>query len=300
MSDLSAEAIAGALKGRRLGQPAIYYPRIGSTNDAARQLADEGAPEGALVIADEQTVGRGRGGRSWWAPPGTSLLMSLLLRPPIEGGRAPEVTMCLGLGALEGVADATGLEASLKWPNDLMWHGRKLGGMLAESETHGGRLNWIVLGLGLNVNQRWDEGRGDEARGNRAQGMGGSAQGAAATCNPRPPVPSVAPPPEIADLAISLAMASGRPVDRLALLASILLRTELWYEQWLAGVSPHAAWSARLETLGQNVTVTLPDRILRGVAAGVSPLGALLLREEGGQVHTIWAGDVARVRETRE
>jgi len=262
MSDLSAEVIAGALRGRRLGRPATYYPRIGSTNDAARQLAEDGAPEGALVIADEQTAGRGRANRSWWAPPGTSLLMSLLLRPPIESGRAQEVTMCLGLGALEGIADATGLEAGLKWPNDLMWHGRKLGGMLAEMDTRGAHLNWVVLGLGLNVNQRWDN----------------------------------TVPPEIADVAISLAMASGRPVDRLALLAGILHRTELWYERWLAGVSPHDAWSARLETLGQKVTVTLPDRILRGVAAGVSPQGALLLREDGGQVHTIWAGDVTRLR----
>jgi BirA family biotin operon repressor/biotin-[acetyl-CoA-carboxylase] ligase len=145
--DLAPERIARLLTTRRLGRPYLYFARIGSTNDEARRRAEAGAPEGLVLVADEQAAGRGRLDRRWWAPPGSSLLMSLLLRPGLPLARAGQLTMCLGLGAVEGVAEVTGLAPRLKWPNDLALNGRKLGGMLSEVQAHavGDRLEYPSL-----------------------------------------------------------------------------------------------------------------------------------------------------------
>lgn len=271
MTALSAERITAALTTRRLGRPVHYFATIGSTNDVAHQLARDGAADGTLIIADEQTAGRGRLDRAWWAPAGTCLLFSLLLRPALPLHRAGQLTMCLGLGAVTGIAQVTGVRAGLKWPNDLVAHGRKLGGMLTELRSDADRLDYAVLGLGVNVNLTFEGSSGAPAQG--------------------------APPPaDLAETAISLAMILGREVDRLALLTAILAQTEAWYERLLAGESPHAAWAARLTTMGQRVAVTLPAGQLIGRALGVTPEGALLVQDDRGSQHTIWTGDVAALR----
>lgn len=270
MNAISAAAIASALTTRRLGRPTIWLATTGSTNDVAHERAAAGAPDGLLVVADEQTAGRGRLDRRWWSPPGCNLYLSLLLRPPIPAHRAGQLTMALGLGAVEGIEAVTGLRPALKWPNDLLLAGRKLGGMLTELSLDGERLVYAVLGLGVNVNV---------AFGPRS---------------PAAPTP-LDPDPQLA-AAISLAMALGQPVDRLALLAAILARCEAWYERLLAGESLHTAWADRLETLGQAVIVTTPGGVLRGTAVGVTPEGALLLHGAEGTVQTVWAGDVTAVR----
>ena len=265
MTTLSAEAIARARRSARLGQPVIFFERVGSTNDVACRQAVAGAAEGLLIVANEQTAGRGRMGRSWWAPKGASLLFSLLLRPPIPSAHAGRLTMCLGLGAVEGIERVTGLHPALKWPNDLLLDGRKLGGMLAELRATGDKVEYAVLGLGLNVN---------------------------------------AVPPDLAATSISLLTVLGRAVDRVELLAEILARCETWYGRLLAaqeeagsgilavGEPIHLAWAARLDTLGRDVTVNTAGGQLHGRAVGVSPEGALLLEEEGGQIRVVWGGDV--------
>ena len=268
MSDLSAESIAAALVTQRLGRPVLYLPRTGSTNEVAHARAAAGAPDGLLVIADEQTAGRGRLDRRWWAPAGSSLLMSLLLRPPLPPDRAGQLTMCLGLAAIEGIEAVTRLRPALKWPNDLLLDGRKLGGMLAELRLDYQRLDYAVLGLGVNVNVSF------------------SASTSASNLMPS----------ELTDTATSLSMALGHPVDRLSLLVAILTRCETWYEMVLAGQSPHAAWAARLDTVGRRVQVTTAAGTLRGSAIGVTSGGALLLRDDNGTEHAIWSGDVTALR----
>lgn len=263
MPDLSADTISPALSTRRLGRPAVFFEQIGSTNDAAHDLARGGAGDGLLVVADEQTAGRGRQGRSWWAPRGTCLLMSLVLRPGLPLTLAGQLTMCLGLGAVEGISVQTGAVAALKWPNDLLLAGRKLGGMLTELDTAGRQLNYAVLGLGLNVNVSFD--------------------------------PPAAPEP-LAESATSLMAETGREIDRLALLVAILGHTEEWYERTLRGESPHQAWAQRLDTLNRRVTVSMIGSRLVGVATGVTPEGALLVRDDGGITHTVWSGDVTALR----
>ncbi len=183
MNDLSPERMTGLLTTERLGRPYIYFARIGSTNDEARRRADAGAAEGLLLVADEQTAGRGRLDRRWWAPPGSSLLMSLLLRPDLPLARAGQLTMCLGLSAVEGINRVTGLTPRLKWPNDLALDGLKLGGMLSEVKSTGDRLEYAVLGLGLNVNlsfsaeRRQSPARRDHRRGDQSLRRAGPSRG---------------------------------------------------------------------------------------------------------------------------
>lgn len=268
MTKITAELIARNLQTRRLGRPAMVLERTGSTNDVAHEQARAGAADGLLVIAEEQTAGRGRLDRSWWAPPETCLLMSLLLAPKTVGRtlplhRAGQLTMCLGVGTIEAIAEVTGVRAVLKWPNDVLAGGRKLGGMLSELSTDGQELDYAVLGLGLNVNIDFAA----------------------------PDVPE-----DLALAATSLLRETGQSIDRVRLLAAILDHTERWYERVLAGESPHEAWAQHLDTLGRRVRIALMAGSVVGVAAGVTPEGALLVEDEKGSVQTIWSGDVTSLR----
>ncbi len=264
MTELNVETIAAALTTRRLGRPTLWFARVGSTNDVAHEHGRGGAGDGLLVVADEQTAGRGRLDRSWWAPPGTCLLLSLLLRPDLPLTRAGQMTMCLGLAAVEAIRQVCGLEVGLKWPNDVLYDGRKLGGMLAELETADGRLAYAVIGLGLNVNVDFEL---PDAPGGLRWPAG------------------------------SLLTATGAPVDRLALLVALLGAAEPLLARIEAGESLHETWAARLDTLGRRVFVSQMDRALEGVATGVTPDGALLVQDDAGAIHTVWSGDVAAVRQ---
>jgi BirA family biotin operon repressor/biotin-[acetyl-CoA-carboxylase] ligase len=273
--DLSPDKIEGALTTRWLGRHLLYFHQVSSTNDVAIEQAAAGAAQGLLILAEEQTAGRGRLDRSWWAPPGSSLLMSLLLRPMLPPSRVAQLTMCLGLAAVEGIEETTGLRVALKWPNDVVWQGRKLAGMLTELRLSGEHLEYVVLGLGLNVNFVFP-------------GAPGAAQPPAAA--------PLAVPPDVAQAAASLQMALGRPVPRLPLLIAILSHCETWYERLQAGSLPHRAWAARLDTLGRRIKVRMPDGELVGTAIDVTPEGALRVQADDGRVHTVWAGDVIALR----
>jgi BirA family biotin operon repressor/biotin-[acetyl-CoA-carboxylase] ligase len=266
LHDLAPERVSALLQTRRLGHPYVFFDRIGSTNDAVREYAATGAAEGLVVAADEQTAGRGRLDRRWWAPPGSGLLMSLLLRPRLPLSQAMQLTMCLGLGAVEGVEAVTGLQPALKWPNDLLLDGRKLGGMLSEIHAGDDDVAFAVLGLGLNVNLD----------------LSGATHGL---------------PPDVAASAASLSDVLGAPADRSVLLAHILLHCELWLDHLDQPAVLHEAWTARLDTLGRQVTVTSATGILYGRAVGVTPSGALLVQDQRGETLTIWSGDVSSLRD---
>ncbi len=254
---LSPDSIRSGLATRFVGQTVYYWPAIGSTNDELKRLADEGAPEGTLAIADEQTAGRGRLGRTWVAPPGSSLLMSLLFRPDwLAPARAQQITMLCALAAADAVAAIAGTQPSLKWPNDLLLDGKKLAGVLTELSFAGDELAWAVVGVGLNV----------------AVDFAGQ--------------------PQVAATATSLSMAAGRSVSRLSLLHAYLSGVEARYDALRAGQSPHGEWAARLATSGQAVTVHAPDGVYQGIAESVDETGALLLRQPSGEVVRMLAGDV--------
>lgn len=251
------QPLLAALAGLRLGRPLHLHTEIGSTNDEAKQLAEAGAPEGLLVLAETQTAGRGRHGRRWLTPPGSGLALSLVLRPRLAARYAARVTMLAGVAVCEALEQVSGVRAGLKWPNDVLINGRKAAGILVETGLSGERLDYLVLGIGLNVSQ--------------------------------------APPPEaVLYPATSVEAEAGQPVDRVALLRAILERLGRHYPD-LAPDSDrlHAAWLARLLWLGQRVVAQSADGDYDGAMAGAAEDGALLIRLEGGEVRRVVAGEVS-------
>lgn len=238
-----------------VGREVYHLASVGSTMDVARELAAAGRDEGLVVQAEEQTAGRGRQGRRWVAPPGTSLLFTVVLRPPLPALEA--LPMAAAVAVVRAVERVTGLKPAIKWPNDLVVGGRKFGGILVETEFFGSELAWALLGIGINVN--WDPG---------------------------------AELPELAGQATGLARELGRPVDREVLFREVLLELDRTYIRLLGGWSPFWAWRRRLITVGHQVEVVAGDEKLRGLAAGVDRAGRLRLRTESGQTRVISFGDV--------
>lgn len=255
MDELSAQAILNGLRSSWLGRNVLFHEKTDSTNSVAVSLAQQGAPEGTLVIADEQTAGRGRLGRPWVAPHGTCLLFSLLFRPSLEARRAQGLTMVCGLGLRQAVRDVTGLPAQLKWPNDLLLHDRKAGGMLTELSAQVGRLDYVVVGIGLNVN-----------------------------------VDAAQLPPQFH--AASLLTELGRSVSRVQLLQRALEDIEARYHTLQAGLWPLQEWSAALDTLGKQVQLNTAEGVLDGQVEGVDEQGALLVRQDDGRVQRVLEGDI--------
>lgn len=254
-----------------LGQTVHYAQRVGSTNDLALAAGREGAAAGIVVIAEEQTKGRGRLQRRWKAPAGSSLLLSMLFRPFAPFAKtASRITMICGLALVAAVQHVTGIEAGLKWPNDLIVEEReggsgpgwlKLAGMLSEiGLTPGGAPGFLVVGIGLNVNV---------------------------------PASVVR---ELGPNATSLLALGGQPVDRVALLDALLAEIDRRYEALSLGVDPLAAWRAALVWIGELVEIRVPgalDRPLVGRAVDVDDDGALLVRLSNGEVRQFSAGDVS-------
>lgn len=260
MEGLSVASIEKGLTTTFMGRRIIYYPSIGSTNDVAREQAVRGAPEGTLVIADVQTAGKGRLGRRWLAPPGTSLLMSLLFRPHfLAPYQAQRLTMICSLAVVEAIEAVIGLTVTIKWPNDVVVQDKKVGGILTELGATGKRLDYAVVGLGLNVNL--DFGAVEAVR-------------------------------DLAATSTSLSQELGREVSRLALLWKILGNVEGHYQRLGAGELPHDEWASRLVTLHNYVVVDTRQGIVEGWAEGVDADGALILRTNWGERHRVLAGDV--------
>jgi len=263
---LSRERITRTLNGIAFVRRIEYRPTIGSTNDLAKQLGTEGAPEATLVIADEQTAGRGRLGREWWTPPGAAIAMSLLLRPAFPPALAYRLTMLAGLVAAEAIDQVTGLRVGLKWPNDIVIAKseivsrrsevvRKLGGILTETSISGDRIEFAVVGLGVNVSLDFGA---------------------------RPDLPE----------ATSLGMELGRDVDRLPILRTLVERFAARYAMIEQDKRLHADWSARLTTLGRQVAARRGEETLAGLAESVDESGALLIRADDGALHRVDAADV--------
>jgi BirA family transcriptional regulator, biotin operon repressor / biotin---[acetyl-CoA-carboxylase] ligase len=256
-----------------VGQNVVYFESVDSTNRVAKELARNGAAEGTLVIAGSQSHGRGRLGRQWLSPPDTSLLMSLIFRPDLTPLQAARVTMVSSLAVVDAIEDTTALTVRIKWPNDIVVRGRKLGGILAESGFSQGKLSFLVVGLGLNVNVSFDD--------QSAEYPEDAAPNTALASLKR-----------LADRSTSLSQEIGRPVPRLPLLCKLLASIENRYEALRAGHIPNAEWGGRLETLGKRVTVTAGTEVVVGKAEDVDENGALLLRLDNGEQTRILVGDV--------
>jgi len=267
---LREEQVKAKLKTHVFGQNLVLLVQAGSTNDVARDLAAQQAPEGTVVVADEQTAGRGRLGRKWVAPAGECLLCSVLFRPDLPLAKTNWLTMLTALAMADAVDSVGGLKAELKWPNDLIvpvravaegrTHWRKLAGVLTETAVAGETLEYAIVGIGVNVTV------------------------------PRGRLNALAPD------ATSILAEVGRSVSRVDLLAAFLSEVERRYTLLQSGVSPYQEWASRLATLGCRVEAAGPRGLLVGLAESVDDGGALHLRTDDGMLHTLAAGDVTLSR----
>jgi BirA family biotin operon repressor/biotin-[acetyl-CoA-carboxylase] ligase len=251
--EFSLEAFQARLATRYVGRRLLYYPSLASTQDVARQEAESGAPEGATILADRQTAGRGRLGRSWVSPAGGNLYFSVVLRPAAEHLRT--LGMICPLAICQAVEEVTGLQPRLKWPNDVLVGPRKLAGVLIDSGLSGDKVDYAICGIGINVNF------------------------------------DVMAYEEIREIATSVSAELGREVAREELLAAVLGRFEALYEAARRGEPVHLAWKERLNTLGRRVRVGFADRVEEGIAEDAEPDGTLVLRRPDGSLVRIEAGD---------
>ncbi len=249
------------MTGRLIGRRLIQRGAVASTMDEVAALALVGEPEGTVILADEQTAGRGRSGRSWQAPAATSILCSVLLRPAVPPSRLATLPLLVGVAVAETIESATGLPCRLKWPNDV-WLGsppvgRKVAGILLVARSHAESVDHALLGIGLNVNIA------------------------------RTDLPSGA---------TSLQTETGRSLDRAALLACLLDRLDAAYLSFIAaaGLPSLNSWRARAALLNEAVVIDVAGQRRSGIMRGVADDGALLLEEESGIIRRIVAGEMTR------
>jgi BirA family transcriptional regulator, biotin operon repressor / biotin---[acetyl-CoA-carboxylase] ligase len=250
---LSPELIIRGLNTRFVGQRVIYYPVLESTMDAAKKEALWGAEAGTVIIAGEQTAGRGRLQRVWLSPRG-SLAFSLILRPNID--YVYSMVMLASLAVSQGIEAVTGLECQIKWPNDVLIHEKKVCGILIENDIRKNVLNYIVVGIGINVNVH------------------------------------VAEYPEIAAIATSLSDQLGQEIARLDIVRQVLVNIDTLYQSIAKSDFILQQWKNRLINLGQNVEYKQGDKIYRGTAESVTRDGSLIIRQKDGKAIQAIAGDV--------
>lgn len=262
---LSAETLRNAFKGGTLGREIIFFESVDSTNDAAMKIgAQREDPEGIVVIADSQKSGKGRLGRSWVSPPGGNLYFTLLLRPSFSPREAPLLTLMAGVAVVSAIREHTGLSAMIKWPNDILVKEKKAGGILMEMRSDANRINLLALGIGVNVNL----------------------------------FPEMLPEGG-KDLTTTLKQETGRSIDRVKLFEEMLGRLEHWYKILLNGDKKALfnEWLSLDSTIGREVKVERAglsgdDRIISGIAEGISDDGQLLIKLSSGKIEKVSAGDV--------
>ncbi|MFZ5447325.1 MAG: biotin--[acetyl-CoA-carboxylase] ligase [Thermodesulfobacteriota bacterium] len=254
---LLPEEVLQGLRTRILAGPVHYFETLDSTNNYAKELAARGAPEGTVVIAETQTGGRGRLGRGWISPPGVGLYVSVVLRPMLPPMELPQITLTTAVAVVRAIRQITGVAPGIKWPNDLLVNGKKLGGILTEMETESDRIRHVVIGLGLNVN-------------------------------------NLDFPPELVASATSLAQAVGGTFSRLELLKAWLEEFEGLYERFLSQGFPEILeeWKRHAVTLGQEVTVQQGPRRISGQAVDVATDGALLVYTPEGKIVRVTSGEI--------
>ena len=252
-------ALAVALRTRIFGRRIHYFDEVDSTNTVARQLAREGAREGAVVVADGQTKGRGRLGKTFFSPPGVNLYLSLVLRPNLAPPQVPRLTLVAGVAVAQTVESFAGVQPSLKWPNDTLLCGRKVSGILTEMEMEGAGVGFVVVGIGVNLN-----------------------------------CPEEVFPRELRATATSILIETGKKVDRAAFAAELLGRLEDQYFSLLdQGFEPaRSLWDTYCHLAGKTVRVSDGASRVEGRVCGLDKDGALVLEAEAGQRLRVVAGEV--------
>jgi len=263
---LTPAEIKSGLQTKVLGQHLYCYATIDSTNEAAKRAALAGALEGTVIVAEEQKQGKGRLGRYWYSPSSQGLWFSLVLRPPLKPTEASQITFVSAVAVCKALRSLTGLPLKLKWPNDLLYENKKIGGILTESSAEMDGINYLVVGIGININQQKNDF-----------------------------------PTEIKEKASSLFMASGRLWQRAGILVKILQEYEKEYEKLLIKGFEETLldWREFNTTLGQEIVVTTKEESFNGIAENINENGSLLVRRESGEIEVLLAGDVTLRRQER-
>lgn len=259
---LTPDMLRQRLKGSMFAKRIHHFFRTDSTNRVAMELGYAGEPEGAVIVAEEQTAGRGRAGRSWHSERGVGIYVTLLLRPKISPVQAPLLTMMAGLSAHAAIQAQTGLRPDVKWPNDLILNGQKVGGILTEMHAEPTLVRFVIVGIGVNANQETF-------------------------------------PSELSRVATSLRLETGKNQSRLELLVRLLREFETDYNRLLReGSSSVTERFTQVSSyaLGKKVRVTNGNEVYVGVTAGLRPEGLLQVQRQDGAVVTVFAGDVAEIR----
>ncbi len=241
-----------------IGRKLHLLPETVSTNTLAASMAREGAAEGTVFIAERQTGGKGRLGRTWTSPPG-NLYLSVVLRPDIPPYKAPLITLMGAVAVASAIRKQLKLRAGIKWPNDIYYSGKKLGGILTEMSAEPDRVHHVILGIGIDVNMDLKE-----------------------------------LPADIRRMSTTLAAETGKKIDRTSFLRQVLAELDRWYQRFLEGESSVLSeWRELDITLGSRVSVSFgPGTVMEGIAEDLDREGRLVLRLKDGTLRTVAAGDV--------
>jgi len=258
---LYPEEIHDGLETEFIGRKIYYYEHAISTNETARELADRGCPDGALVVAEEQSGGKGRLGRKWFSPYGKGIWFSIILYPPVNPSDAPLLTMLGAVAVARAIRKVVHVEAGIKWPNDVLLYGKKICGILSEMNAEIERIKYLIIGIGINVNVEDF-------------------------------------PEELEDTVTSLKRYTGQPVKRTVLLQETLKEIEQLYTLWLQnGFQPILSyWKEMCVMLNQVVRVNGINDIVEGWVEDVDEHGSLILRLGDGSLKSLVAGDVSLQR----
>jgi BirA family biotin operon repressor/biotin-[acetyl-CoA-carboxylase] ligase len=245
-----------------IGHRIVHYFRTDSTNDVALHLATQGAAHGTVVLAEEQTAGRGRLGRSWYSEKSSGIYTSIILRPPLAPAAAPVLTLLAGVATQQAVSSTTGLPVDIRWPNDLLLNGKKVCGILTEMSAELDRLHAVVLGIGLNVNHREM-------------------------------------PPELKEIATSLRMEGRKSYSRAQILVALLKELERKYRLLLdtgSGAIAQAWAAASTYAKGKRICVRSGAGEFLATTAGLDASGALRVRREDGREESLVSGEIVEVK----
>ncbi len=256
---LSLSELQSRIKTKMAGKHLLYFDVTGSTNTEAKKQAENGAPEGLLVVADKQESGKGRRGRSWESPSGSNIFMTILLRPSFAPEKASMTTLVMALSTAQAITDVSGLKAEIKWPNDIVINKKKVVGILTELAMEADYIQYLVCGVGINVNQAEI-------------------------------------PENIKNTATSLYLEGGKRINRAGLIKRVMEHFEENYEIFyqrgdMSGLLK--AYNERLVNKGAQVRVLDPLGEYEGISHGINEKGELLVEKEEGHIENVFAGEVS-------
>src|SRR3989337_4260444 len=260
---LSPDELRKTLQTRIIGKELLFFNEVDSTNDAAMEKGAKGLAEGLVVLSEGQTHGKGRLGRTWVSPENVNIYMSVLLRPDISPQHAPVMTMMSAISTARAITEVTGLETTIKWPNDILIDRKKVSGILTEMNAEQERINYIVAGIGINVNIKKQDF-----------------------------------PEDLRMPATSLKECLGKSVDRMNLLFTLIKILEQDYEELKKDgiMSIFRKWRKGCDILNRRIKVSLPGEEITGAAEDFTPEGGLVVRLDSGGKKGIYSGDVSIIR----